>query len=403
MNFLDFIQSINSFKDGNQTNDAQDGNLTNPTTPEIYGKQSDVIVVSTNLSQSNTTKPVYEVDKSSLEAPWIRNPWHALRENIIVNSAFLTLCLGCWILSEIKCAGIIRMVYRLKAVISAAAFGLRVLRHCLSYQMKRRVYVYFILAKLFNVAERGSHFVSVLTKNSVTATMARTATSSLHAVESVCSLLGQALSLVLMHELYRCICHTKTRKVSYKKLLAKLAVMALVFVVINGCLMIVRGLVMNQSLAFITFLNVFPVTTGVSAVLSCLMLYFAKCVLLTLRARSNDQTVQRSATNVVHVLVLVCTLACVQLIKLAMPIANTIYISFMIKDHFRCMEMAEKSTFTCYDDTALALSYGDYFGANNIFVLEYVFIIVRMVVEKKEKKRTNEDSGRQRKTADSNE
>ena len=360
-------------------------------------------IKNSNVSLNNTTNTIY--DDSTLDATWIGDPWNDMKENIIMDSTFFALFLFCWLLAETKCVGNINMFYRLKVPITIIPQILRALRHYFDYREKMREYLFFILMKFFNSVQTNSNIFDKIAKDKVTTATAGYAASSFHAGESVCSLLDQSLSLLLTFELYRCVCHIKTRKASKKKLLVKIAILTLIFSVIDGCLIIVRGQVISHSVAFVTFLNVFPGTTGVSAVITFLLFYYAKCVLVSLQSRVRDELVPQSASNMVHVAVLVSMLASVQLLKLAIAIAKTIYVSFMIQEHFRCLGDGKNSIFVCYKHTADALSYDDYFSASNLFVLDYLFIIVRMVVEKRyvDQDKLNENSGDQAKTTQTKE
>ena len=163
--------------------------------------------------------------------------------------------------------------------------------------------------------------------------------------------------------------------------MVKVAILALAFLVINGCLLIVRDQISRDSIAFVTFLNVFPVQTGSRAIVAVLVLYFAIHVLISLRNSDQfrEQNAQPSVGNTSAVTTLVTSLACVQVVKLALPISNMIFTSLMIRKHFNCRHYRVKTTYECSDDLATALSLGEYFSTGNIFILEYAFIVIRVI------------------------
>ena len=307
---------------------------------------------------------------------WIQDPWIIMKRHIMVNVICLATCMLCWLLSEVKCVGLVRLIFRLKAAATIAYLAIRATRHFLDYRTKQRFFHLFRNFRKFQFLRFG-----LMGQLTVMESMMRRSMSLLFAAESTFLMLRESLSLLLLYELFLCICLVRIRKPSTKKLLVKVAVIALLLSVMNGCLVIVRVQVSSKTMAFNTFLNVFPVQNGYLFIITVLILYLAIRVLITLRdsSRFREQNGQETTVNVTHVATLVIWLTGVQMVKLALPIANIIHSYQTVKKHFGCDHSQ------CFDDFASTLSLGEHLSTGNIFALEYGFIAIRAILDRKTK------------------
>ena len=312
-----------------------------------------------------------------------------LQRRIAIDSTLLVLAVVCWLLSELRCSGIVRILYRMKALALLAFLVIRAVRHFLDYRAKKPIYQFFELFQSLKLLGSGSvsDFFADESESVVTRSLAQLGLSCSFAVESASLLLNESLTWLLAHELFLCICHVKIRQPSVKRLLKRVALLAVVFLAVNASLAVVRNQFTSHNKAFIIFLNVFPVQTSLRAVLAFLILYYSFHVLVTLRGSGHfrEQSQAGNQQHASYASLLVASLAGVQLVKLALPIAHTVYTSLMIQRHFHCMVAGENPVFQCFDQISAALSHGEFFSTGNVFALEYIFIVVRMIRDWKAK------------------
>ena len=169
-----------------------------------------------------------------------------------------------------------------------------------------------------------------------------------------------------------------------------------ILVALNSCTVVLRDCIDDHhEQAYITFLNIFPIQIGVSCVAATLILFFAvkiRSSLLNSRQMSKRRAGQR------HLLALLLTMVCVQLMKLMLAISSLVYSSIVIKLHHKCLEneLVYAVVYDCASETAVKMSYTQYFQPGYWGLLDFSFLGFQMYLARKEKRVMNaEEDGDQ--------